>query len=92
MRKIEDVTLKNWKSLKEVLELHKKWIEGSEDGRKADLSCENLTDVDFSNLDLRYAILRYADLRGADLTGVDLSYAKLTGTNLRGANLVGACL
>ena len=42
MRKIEEVTLKNGKNLKEVLELHKKWLEGSEDGRRADLSYENL--------------------------------------------------
>ena len=101
MRKIEDVTLKNGRNLKKVLELHKKFIEG-EDGEMAYLSCEDLSDVDLSNLDLRYAFLRGANLRGADLSytclidaclrDVDLKSAYLRGANLRGVDLTGADL
>ena len=57
MIKIEDVILKNGKNLKEVLELHKKWLEGSKDGKKADLSGENLSNIDLSNSDLEGAFL-----------------------------------
>ena len=47
--------------LKEVLEKHKGWLNGKEDGKKADL---------------RGADLRGADLSGADLSEADLSEAK----------------
>ena len=86
MRKIKDVTLKNGKNLKEVLELHKKWLE-EEGGKKADLSCEDLSYVDFSNSDLRCIILR-----GANLEGTNLNYANLRGAYLRDANLEGVYL
>ena len=101
MRKIEDVTLKNGRNLKEVLELHKKWLE-DESGEKADLSYENLSDIDLSNSDLRYVILtdanlKYANLMGANLRGANLSDSNLTDANLtdvylRGAKLEGVYL
>ena len=86
MRKIEDVTLKDGRNLKEVLKLHKKWLE-EEGGKKADLSCEDLSNVDLSNLDLRCIILR-----GANLEGTNLNYANLRGAYLRDANLEGVYL
>ena len=92
MRKIEDVTLKDGRNLKEVLEIHKNWSEDSENGEKADLSYEDLSDVDLSNLDLRLAnlegtILSYAKLKNVDLSYANLSYANLINANLRGTNL-----
>ena len=102
MRKIEDVTLKDGRSLKEVLESHKKWLENEESGDRADLSDEDLSDVDLSNLNLAYVILEGAfltdailtrtHLRGADLKGVDLTDVNLTDANLSYANLKGAYL
>ena len=102
MRKIEDVTLKDGKSLKEVLELHKKWLENEESGDRADLSYEDLSDVDLSNLNLRYVILEgvnlsnaelsHVNLKGADLKGANLIGTYLTGANLSYANLIGADL
>ena len=38
MRKIENVTLKDGKNLKDVLELHDKWLEGEKEGKRANLS------------------------------------------------------
>ena len=58
--------------LNEILELHKKWIEGDKIGKCADLS----------GADLRLAYLGHADLRHADLSGADLSVADLSGANL----------
>ena len=92
MRKIEDIILKNGRSLKEVLELHKKWLKEEKDGEKADLSYEDLSDVDFSDLNLRYAILRGTNLEGAKLSGTKLTYANLRGANLRSTKLEGAYL
>lgn len=95
------------KTLKEILEKHKKWLKGEEGGECADLShrilrLADLVDVNLkdailcntnlSNADLFDANLRGADLSGADLSGADLRYARLCGANLSGALLCGAQL
>lgn len=54
-------------TLNEILEKHKLWLEGKEDGVKADL---------------READLRGANLRDANLYGADLRRANLRGANL----------
>ena len=72
------------KNLKEVLELHKKWLNDEKGGIRADLSYANLNDAD-----LRGANLSYVNLRGADLSGADLRYADLSDANLRYADLSG---
>ena len=87
MRKIEDVILKNGRSLKEVLELHKKWLEDEEGGDRADLSDEDLSRIDLSNLNLKYIILEGANLRGANLRGANLIYANLSDVDLSFADL-----
>ena len=93
--------------LKEILDLHQKWLNGEEGGAKANLRCADLRGADLrgadlrgadlsgANLrcaDLRCADLRGADLRGANLRGVNLRRADLRGADLRGANLSGADL
>ena len=70
------------KELDKILELHKMWLNGDENGKCADLS----------GADLRVANLRDANLYGADLYGADLRGANLRDANLRGANLYGADL
>ena len=80
------------KNLKEVLELHKKWLNDEKGGIRADLSYANLNDADLRGANLSYVNLRGADLSGADLRYADLSDADLRGANLSGANLIGADL
>ena len=92
MKKIEDITLKNGRSLKEVLEVHKNWLKDLENGKKADLSYEDLSYIDLSDSDLRYGILEGAYLRGANLIGADLESANLIGVNLSYADLIKADL
>ena len=97
MRKIKDVTLKDGRRLKEVLKLHKKWLEEEKGGKRADLSYEDLSNVDLKDINLRYIFLRGAnltdvDLRGVDLTGANLSVANLTRVNLINADLIEANL
>jgi len=83
--------------LKEILELHKKWIENKEGGVYANLIGANLIGADLigANLicaDLGGANLRDANLGGANLIGANLRDANLGGANLGGANLIGANL
>ena len=85
------------KELNDVLEKHKKWIEGEEGGERADLRCANLRDAYLADIDLRDADLRYVDLTDADLSeanlrDADLRHADLAGANLRDATLRGANL
>ena len=68
--------------IKEILKLHKEWLQDVTKGKCADLRGAKLQYVD-----LRSANLRYADLRGADLQYANLQYADLRDTDLRGADL-----
>ena len=73
--------------LKQILELHKKWLDNEDGGKRAYLRGANLRSAD-----LRGANLRSADLSGADLSGANLRAADLRDANLRDANLWGADL
>ena len=88
--------------LRNIIDLHKKWLRNETDGvranlRGADLRWANLHGADlrladFSKANLRLADLRLADfskanLRGANLREADLSEADLHGADLRGADL-----
>ena len=53
--------------IKQVLELHKKWLRNEQGGEKANLRWANLSGADLSWADLRRADLSEADLRGANL-------------------------
>ena len=75
------------KNLKEVLESHKKWLNGEKGGIRADLK-----NVDLSNTDLRGADLNFADLREANLSNANLFKANLREANLSNANLFKANL
>ena len=78
--------------LKQILELHKKWLNNEDGGKRADLRGADLRGAYLSGADLSSAYLRGADLRGADLRGADLSSAYLRGADLSGADLRGADL
>jgi len=80
------------KKLQEILELHGKWLENIDGGKRADLRGADLRRADLSGADLRGANLSSANLRGADLYGADLRRADLYGADLRGANLSSANL
>src|SRR5438045_2655447 len=87
----------NEQELKNVLDLHRKWVLGEGGGsradlRDADLGGQDLREADRGEADLRDAYLRDADLRSADLGGADLGGANLRGADLREADLSGADL
>jgi hypothetical protein len=68
--------------LKKIIKAHQLWLNGEENGCRADLC----------RADLRRANLFGANLCGANLCGADLRDADLFGANLCGANLCGADL
>ena len=69
--------------LKEILKLHKMWL-----NKETGSNYANLTDVNLAGIDLRYADLRYATLTGVNLEGANLGYINLEGANLSYANLI----
>ena len=77
----------NANELKNILKLHKKWLNDEEGGLKADLR-----GADLYRADLREADLRRANLRGVNLNGVSLRGADFREANLRGAILYRADL
>ncbi|OAS19283.1 pentapeptide repeat-containing protein [Paenibacillus oryzisoli] len=83
--------------LKELLDLHRKWLRDDEGGQcanlsYANLSYANLSDANLSDANLSYANLSDANLSDANLSDANLSYANLSYANLSGANLSGANL
>jgi hypothetical protein len=82
----------NQQELKNILELHRKWVVGEEGGARAVLRGADLRDAVLSGAVLRGADLSGADLSRADLSGADLSRADLRGADLSRADLRGADL
>ena len=78
--------------LKQILELHKKWLNNEDGGKRADLSDADLRGADLRGVNLRRADLSSADLRRADLGDADLRRADLRSADLRDANLSSADL
>jgi hypothetical protein len=91
----------NSEEIKNVLELHKKWLNNEQGGERADLSeadlrwanlrWANLRGINFRGTDLRGAKLSEADLRETNLSRADLRGAFLCGADLRGADLDFSC-
>jgi hypothetical protein len=82
--------------LNRILELHEKWLNGEEDGERADLTGANLQGANLSGANLQGAKLTGANLQGANLSyanlqRADLAYANLQGANLSGANIDYSC-
>lgn len=88
-----------FEAVKAALEQHSRWLQ-HKGGRRADLSFQdlsglnfngaNLTGAKFAGASLARARLRGANLSNADLFGVDLELADLSGANLTSADLRGA--
>lgn len=90
------------KELNEILEEHEKWFRGEFGGKRANLSCLNLTNANLkganlgsanlSNVILRNANLRHANLVCTDLVGASFVGANLSNVNFKSADLRGADL
>lgn len=78
--------------LQETLRLHRLWVLGDPGGKRADLSCANLSCANLYRANLSCANLYSANLSGANLSCANLSSANLYRANLSGANLSGANL
>ena len=76
----------------EILQKHKKWLEGTEGGERANLTGVDLTRANLFRANLNGADLTEAKLFRANLNGADLTEANLFRVNLTRADLTGACL
>ena len=76
--------------LKNILALHKKWLNEEEGGERADLHGADLDGVCLDNVDFRNANLKRASFRGAVITNSDFRSADLYGADFRGAFLQGS--
>ena len=79
-------------TLKNVLEMHRKWVFGEDGGARANLSGANLSSANLSGANLSGANLSGANLSSVNLSGANLSGANLSSANLSSANLSGANL
>ena len=82
----------NTEELENILRLHKMWLNGNENGVRANLSYANLGGSDLRDADLSYANLNYVNLSEANLSYANLSSANLSYANLSSANLSDADL
>lgn len=73
--------------LHEILEQHKKWLNGDRGGIAANLRQADLQGAVLRKADLRCANFWYANLQGVDLHAADLRRTNFTDANLQGANL-----
>ena len=73
--------------LNEILDKHKKWLNGEESGERADLHDSILSSSDLRGSDMRSSILSSSDMRGSDMRGSILSGSILSGSDLRGSDL-----
>ncbi len=77
--------------LKEILEVHRKWVEsGGKEGKQADLREANLQKANLLRANLQEAYLLNANLQEANLLNANLQGAILVEANLQKANLRGA--
>ncbi|HWQ46378.1 MAG TPA: pentapeptide repeat-containing protein [Longilinea sp.] len=86
-----------FKNVIKKIDLHKKFLNGEEGGKKANLKGAymkgiNLAGVDLTGADLRGANLTKANLQGANLTGANLANLWGTNTSIENANLRDAIL
>lgn len=72
--------------LREVLEKHKKWLNGEDGGERADLREANLRWADLRGVDMRCTDIRCTDMRWSDTR-----WADIRGSDIRGVNLDFAC-
>ena len=79
------------KELNNILEAHKKWLNGESGGHRANLRGADLSGADLIGANLRGANLIGADLSGANLHHADLHHADLIGADLCGANIDYSC-
>jgi hypothetical protein len=78
--------------LKKIIEAHQRWLNGEENGCRADLCRANLCGANLCDADLCGANLCGANLCDADLCGANLCRANLCGANLCDADLCRANL
>ncbi|WP_092325843.1 pentapeptide repeat-containing protein [Butyrivibrio sp. YAB3001] len=74
------------------MEEHTKWLKNNEEGKRADFSDVDLSEMDLSGMDFSYADMMGVNLRSSNLAGANLSNANLWGAHMHNADLTGAVI
>lgn len=78
--------------LNEIVKQHALWLEDPSKGVRADLSGYNLSELDFSGMDLSEAMLEGSFIHKAKMTRVNLSQAQMKESNFMDVDLTDAIL
>ena len=73
--------------LRNIIDLHEKWLRNETDGVRANLREANLSGANLSGANLSLADFSKANLRGADLRGADLRFTDFSEADLSKADL-----
>jgi len=71
-------------------DIRQKHLLGQKDFKRLNLSRENLSGANLSELNFKHTDFSYANLQGANLTNANLTKCNFKGANLKGANLTKA--
>ena len=74
------------------MEEHAKWLKNKEEGKRADFSDVDLSEMDLSGMDFSYADMTGVNLMNSNLTGATLSQANLWGAHMHHVDLTGAVM
>ncbi|MCI4435426.1 MAG: pentapeptide repeat-containing protein [Ignisphaera sp.] len=78
--------------LQKIIALHKKWLDKEDGGIRANFSEADLSGEDLSNVNLYWANFSMANLIGTNFSGSNLSRVNFIRANLSEANFTGAKL
>jgi hypothetical protein len=78
--------------LETILDLHAKWLDDEESGKRAYLRGEDLSNMDLSGINLSHADLTEVDFSHSNLSNANLSQAAMMDAELSMANLSNADL
>ena len=102
LKRPEDITLPDGRTLRQALDDHSKWLIDKTTGKRldltgadmsrADLTGANMTSATMIRVNLCETKMIHADMSYAHMTGADMSYSDIVGARLYRANLTGANL
>ncbi len=76
--------------IKDMVKKHWLFVLGRPNGQRANLTAEELTNLDFGGLNLQSIVAPTANFTKSSFAGTDLSFADLFGANLESADCTGA--
>ncbi len=74
------------------MEEHAKWLRDNKEGKRADFSDVDLSEMNLSGMDFSHAEMTGVNLRNSNLAGANLSHENLWGSYMHNTDLTGAVI